>query len=319
MKIGVLGTGHLGKIHLKCINTIPEFDLVGFYDASAEVRSQVSEDFSLKAYDRVEDLLEAVDVVDIVTPTPTHYELAKMAMQSGKHVFIEKPVTETVEQARELIAMQDKYGVRVQIGHVERYNPAYLALLGFDLQPMFMEGHRLAMFNPRGTDVSVVLDLMIHDLDLVLQLAKSKVKNIHAKGVSVVSGSHDICNARIEFENGCVANLTASRISLKQMRKLRMFQNNAYVSIDMLEKQAQIITLKDEKPDSEMTFELPTGQGTKWVDVSMPEAQPNNAIASELAEFYEAIVDNKTTRVSLEEGYSALSLAHDIIKACDEN
>ena len=184
---------------------------------------------------------------------------------------------------------------------------------------MFMEGHRLAMFNPRGTDVSVVLDLMIHDLDLVLQLANSRVKEIRAKGVSIVSPSHDICNARLEFENGCVANLTASRVSLKQMRKLRMFQSDAYVSIDMLDKQAQIITLKDEKPDGDMAFELETGKGTKWVDVTMPESQPNNAIASELSEFYDAIAKEGPTRVSLEQGYSALSLAHEIIKACDAN
>lgn len=319
MKIGVLGTGHLGKIHLKCIRSIPEFVLTGFYDASEDVRIAVSQEFGIKAFADPQSLIEAVDVVDIVTPTPTHYDLAKQAMASGKHVFIEKPVTETVEQARELIALQEEYGVRVQIGHVERYNPAYLALNDFDLKPMFIEGHRLAMFNPRGTDVSVVLDLMIHDLDLVLQLANSRVKEIRAKGVSIVSPSHDICNARLEFENGCVANLTASRVSLKQMRKLRMFQSDAYVSIDMLEKQSQIITLTDEKPDGETTFELPTNQGSKWVDVSMPDSRPNNAIATELSEFYEAVEKQGPTRVSLEEGYSALSLAHEIIKACDAN
>lgn len=317
MKIGVLGAGHLGKIHIKCIQNIPELELVGFYDASTSNAQKVSEDLTVRAYESVDVLIDAVDIVDIVTPTPSHFELAKQSMKAGKHVFIEKPVTETVEQARELLAMQHEFGVRAQIGHVERYNPAYLALLDFNLKPMFIEGHRLAMFNPRGTDVSVVLDLMIHDLDLVLQLANSEVEEIRAKGVKIVSGSHDICNARIEFKNGCVANLTASRVSLKQMRKLRMFQNDAYVSIDMLEKQAQIITLKDNEPSGELKFELETGQGTKWVDVQMPDVKPNNAIVSELSEFYHSIVDDKPIRVSLEQGYSALSLAHDIIKACD--
>ncbi|MDX1685831.1 MAG: Gfo/Idh/MocA family oxidoreductase [Saprospiraceae bacterium] len=317
MKIGVLGTGHLGKIHLKCIGSIPDLELIGFYDESKETRESVKKEFDLKAFESVDELIDQADIVDIVTPTSTHYELAKRSMSAGKHVFIEKPVTETVEQARDLLAMQTKYGVRAQIGHVERYNPAYLALLDFDLNPMFMEGHRLSTFNPRGTDVSVVLDLMIHDLDLVLQLANSRVKDIRAKGVNVVSPSHDICNARLEFENGCVANLTASRISLKQMRKLRMFQNNAYVSIDMLEKQAQIITLEDDKPDSDMAFELDTGNNTKWVNIRMPDARPNNAIVTELTEFHRAIADGGPIRVSLEEGYSALSLAHDIIKACD--
>ncbi len=318
MKIGVLGAGHLGKIHIKCIRSIEDLDLVGFYDSSETNATKVATELNISAFNSVDELIDACDIIDIVTPTPTHYDLAVQAMKAGRHVFIEKPVTETVEQAEALLKMQDEYGVRVQIGHVERYNPAYLALNDFDLNPMFIEGHRLATFNPRGTDVSVVLDLMIHDLDLVLKLAKSKVKEIRAKGVKIASNAHDICNARVEFENGCVANLTASRISTKQMRKLRLFQSDAYVSIDMLEKQAQIINLTDDKPDSEQAFELPTTSGSKWVNVNMPTSEPNNAIVSELAEFHKAIVTNSPTRVSLEEGYSALSLAHLIMKACDE-
>lgn len=318
MKIGVLGAGHLGKIHIKCIRQVPQLELVGFYDISPETRESVSKDLDIRAFSKVEDLLAEVDIVDIVTPTPTHYDLAKQAMEAGKHVFLEKPVTETVEQARDLLRMQEEHGVRVQIGHVERFNPAYLAVEKFKLRPMFIEGHRLATFNPRGTDVSVVLDLMIHDLDLILRLVGSEVVEIRAKGVSVVSNSHDICNARLEFANGCVANITASRISLKQMRKLRLFQEDAYVTIDMLDKSAQIITLEDKDPQTEKALPLETPRGQQWITIHDPQSEPNNAIATELQTFYEAISENKPIRVSLEEGYSALSLAHKIIQACDE-
>ena len=316
--IGVLGAGHLGKIHIKCIQEIDELKLVGFYDPDEVNARKVGEDLKVKAFGSVDDLIAACEIVDIVTPTPTHYDLAVRAMKAGRHVFIEKPVTQNVEQAEELVRMQDELGVRVQIGHVERFNPAYLALKDKSLAPMFIEGHRLATYNPRGNDVSVVLDLMIHDLDLVLQLVPFDIKEIRANGVRVIGSSHDICNARIEFANGCIANLTASRISLKQMRKLRLFQKDAYVTIDMLEKQAQIISLSDEKPSDDMTMELPTPEGNKWISIKMPESKPNNAIVSELKEFYDAIITEGPITVSLEEGYSALSLAHEIIKVCDE-
>lgn len=319
MKIGVLGAGHLGKIHIKCIKMIPEYDLVGFFDADSNIRQQVQEEYGVTAFESVEQLIEAVEVVDIVTPTTTHFDLAMQVISRGRHAFIEKPVTQTVEQARELISMQHEYGARVQIGHVERFNPAYLAVEQFELKPMFIEGHRLATFNPRGTDVSVVLDLMIHDLDLILKLVGSEVEKIHAKGVSVVSNSHDICNARLQFKNGCVANITASRISLKQMRKLRLFQGDAYVTIDMLEKKAQIITLDENDPGHDMAMLLDTPKGQRWITMNEPIAEPNNAIQSELFEFYQSIVSKKPIKVSLEEGYTALSLAHKIIEACEED
>lgn len=319
MKIGVLGTGHLGKIHIKCIKNIEQWELVGFFDANADTRAQVSEDLEVTAYDSMDALMDEVDALDIVTPTPSHFDLAKKAILAGKHVFIEKPVTETVEQAEELMRLQNEHGVYIQIGHVERFNPAYLAVEQFDLAPMFIEGHRLATFNPRGTDVSVVLDLMIHDLDLILKLVRSPVKSVHANGVSVVSNTHDICNARVAFENGCVANITASRISLKQMRKLRLFQEDAYVTIDMLEKEAQIITLKDEETNGSTAMPLETPKGKKWISIHAPEATPNNAIQSELTEFYISIQDKSEVKVPLTEGYSALSLAHKIIEACESN
>ena len=319
LKIGVLGTGHLGKIHLKCLQlTEGIYDLLGFYDVDAENAAQVSKDFNLTLFDSVDALIEAVDVVDIVTPTITHFDLAAKAIEKGKHVFIEKPLTHTVEEARELLKLKEKYGVKVQVGHVERFNPALLSLADMELNPMFIEGHRLATFNPRGTDVSVVLDLMIHDLDIVLSLVNSEVTNVSASGVSVVSTTPDISNARIEFANGCVANLTASRLSLKQMRKVRFFQTDAYISLDFLEKQAQIVRLYDEKDveeaKKEMLMELPTAKGKKFLDVSMPDIEPVNAIKLELETFAQSILENTNPRVSIEDGYQALELAHQIIE-----
>jgi len=319
LKIGVLGAGHLGKIHLKCLQlTEGVYDLVGFYDADLENAKQVAKDFNLSLFDSVDDLIDAVDVVDIVTPTPTHFELAVKVIQKGKHVFIEKPLTHTVEEARELLKLKEQYGVKVQVGHVERFNPALLSIADMELNPMFIEGHRLATFNPRGTDVSVVLDLMIHDLDIVLNLVKSEVTHVSASGVSVVSETPDISNARIEFANGCVANLTASRLSLKQMRKVRFFQSDAYISLDFLEKQAQIVRLYDEKDveeaKKEMLMELPTAKGKKFLDVAMPDIEPVNAIKLELETFAESILNDTEPRVSIKDGYQALELAHQIIE-----
>ena len=221
LKIGLLGAGHLGKIHLKCIQMVDQYNLIGFYDPDDQNAKIAEETYGIKRWKDLDDLLESVDVIDIVTPTITHFELAKKAIQYGKHVFIEKPLTHTMNEAKELLQLSKDAGLKIQVGHVERFNPAFLALEGTPLNPMFIEAHRLALFNPRGTDVSVILDLMIHDLDLVLSLVDSEVKHISASGVSVVSNTPDISNARIEFENGAVANLTASRISMKQMRKLR--------------------------------------------------------------------------------------------------
>jgi predicted dehydrogenase len=261
-----------------------------------------------------------VDAVDIVTPTTTHFALAKQAAELGKHFFIEKPLTHTVKEAEDLIEIVKKQGVIVQIGHVERFNPAFLSIKDTKVSPMFIEAHRLASFNPRGTDVSVVLDLMIHDIDLILHLVKSDIKSIHASGVAIVSASPDIANARIEFENGCVANLTASRMSLKQMRKVRFFQPDAYISLDFLEKNAQIIRLlaqNDENTqgvDFSTLMPLETAKGTKWIDINMPEPLKVNAIQMELETFAESILHNKPIQVTIEDGYKALKVAHQIIE-----
>lgn len=318
LDIGVLGVGHLGRIHLKCIQMVEQLNLVGFYDPDDRNASRAIKEFGIKRFDTQEELIEAVAVVDIVTPTTTHFALAKAAIQKGKHVFIEKPVTQTPNEAAELIQLIIKHQIKAQVGHVERFNPALLALGKEQLNPMFIEAHRLAMFNPRGTDVSVVLDLMIHDLDIVLHLVKSPIKSIHASGVAIVSSTPDISNARIEFENGCIANLTASRISLKQMRKLRLFQKGAYISMDFLKKQSEIIRLYDEKDitpeNAAKMLQLDTNDGTKYIAITAPNSEEINAIKTELSSFANSIQQDTKPVVTIEDGYKALRLAHDILQ-----
>lgn len=314
MRYGVLGAGHLGKIHLRCIHESNELTLVGFYDADKAMAEAVARSTGFKAFDRPEALFEECDVIDIVTPTTTHHHLARMALQAGKHVFIEKPVTHTIEEARELIELKNKLGLLIQVGHVERYNPAFLALENHKISPMFVEGHRLATFNPRGTDVSVVLDLMIHDLDILLTLVPFPIQSIVANGVSVVSESPDICNARITFENGCVANLTASRISLKQMRKMRLFQRDAYISLDFLERKSSLLRLFNEQPAEGIpSMELETPKGSKWITMETPEMEPVNAIRLELERFAQAIKGEIPCQVPIEDGLKALETAYRII------
>jgi predicted dehydrogenase len=312
LKIGVIGAGHLGKIHLKCLLDLPEhYRLVGLFDIDSAVAFAASQQFGVPAFASYEALLEAVDVVDIVTPTITHFELAIAAIQQGKHLFIEKPVTQTVAEAHQLIAAAKKHGILAQVGHVERFNPAILAVRDVAMNPMFIEAHRLANFNPRGTDVPVVLDLMIHDIDIVLSLVRSPVKSVSASGVAVVSDSPDIANARIEFENGCVANLTASRISMKQMRKVRLFQKDAYISLDFLEKSAQVVRMHEPggEPAGIPSFELETPGGTRVISMEMPPAEPVNAIKEELKTLAVSILRSEKTAVPLEDGAAALEVA----------
>ncbi|MBL0049747.1 MAG: Gfo/Idh/MocA family oxidoreductase [Bacteroidetes bacterium] len=316
IRIGVLGAGHLGKIHIKLIKEIPTFDLIGFYDPDDENAAKVIAEFGINRYDSVDSLLEEVDAVDIVTPTITHYKCAAKALKKSKHVFIEKPITNTIKEAKSLIDLTREANVKVQVGHVERFNPAFTAALPYCSKPMFIETHRLAQFNPRGTDVSVVLDLMIHDIDIILSVVKANVKKISASGVAVVSDTPDIANARLEFDNGCVANLTASRISMKNMRKTRFFQKDAYISIDFLEKEANIVRLKniEGEPDPlSVTIDLGKGKGQKQIYFDSPKPQAVNAIKKELETFYDAIVNDTTPIVSIDDGYKALDVAYKII------
>ncbi len=315
LKAGVLGAGHLGKIHLRLLQQSENYELVGFYDASATVRASIAEEFGYTPYDSMEALIDACDMVDVVTPTTYHYECAKKVITAGKHLFIEKPITNTVEEAQEILALAKQHNVMGQVGHVERFNPAFMSVNNAIESPMFIESHRLAEFNPRGTDVPVVLDLMIHDIDAILSVVHSPVKSVSASGVSVISETPDIANARIEFENGCVANLTASRISLKNMRKSRFFQKDAYISVDFLEKKVEVVKMKDapENPD-DFAMILQNAEGIKkQIYFDNPDVPSNNAILDELDAFAKAIHNNTTPIVSLEAGTKALRVAKMVI------
>lgn len=314
VKIGVLGAGHLGKIHIKLLKQIPSAELIGFYDVNEDTRQKVSDELGVKAFATINELLDLADAVDIVTPTTSHFELAKTALTCGKHFFIEKPLTNTLEEAKQLLMLAEESRVKAQVGHVERFNPAYLAVEKLNISPMFIETHRLAQFNPRGTDVSVVLDLMIHDIDIILSLVKAEVRKLSASGVAVISNSPDIANARIEFDNGCVANITASRISMKNMRKMRVFQKDTYVSMDFLSKQVEIISLEDEPKEGMNASEVTLADNQKrYVHFEMPEVTPVNSIERELSLFIDSIIHHKETVVSLTDGYRAMELAYRII------
>lgn len=317
LKVGVLGAGHLGKIHLRLLNESEKYELVGFYDPDEINAKKVEAEFGYTNFENMNTLIDAVAVVDIVTPTLSHFDCAKKAITNGKHVFIEKPITNTIAEAEELLILEKKHNIKGQVGHVERFNPAFIAVQKQIQNPMFIETHRLAEFNPRGTDVPVVLDLMIHDIDAILSVVKSEVKQINASGVSVISDSPDIANARIEFESGCVANLTASRISLKNMRKSRFFQKDAYISVDFLEKKVEVVKMKDapEKPgDFDMILQNAEGV-KKHIYFENPDIETNNAIADELNTFADAIINNTIPVVSLKQGTQALKVALQII-AC---
>lgn len=316
LKAGVLGAGHLGKIHLRLLNQSEKYELMGFYDPDKENAQKVSQEFGYQCFDSIDSLIESCDMVDVVTPTLNHFECAERIITRGKHLFIEKPIANTVEEAEHIIALAKKHNVKGQVGHVERFNPAFLAVKNSINNPMFIEAHRLAEFNPRGTDVPVVLDLMIHDIDVILSIVQSKVKHISASGALVISQSPDIANARIEFENGCVANLTASRISMKNMRKSRFFQKDAYISVDFLEKRVEVVKMKDAPEiagDFDMILQNAEGE-KKQIYFEVPEIKGNNAILNELEVFADAINNNTTPVVTLEQGTEALRIAKQIIE-----
>jgi predicted dehydrogenase len=326
VRIGLLGAGHLGKIHLKCIKLVEGFELIGFYDPDAEKVKEVEKEFGLKSFESVSALIDASDAVDIVTPTVSHFSCASEAIRKSKHVFIEKPIVTTPEQALQLIELASEADVKVQVGHVERFNPAFSAAKDHLNKPMFIETHRLAQFNPRGTDVPVVLDLMIHDIDIILSVVKSKIRKINASGVNVVSDTPDIANARLEFDNGAVANLTASRISLKNMRKSRFFQRDAYITVDFLDKVTEIVKMEeiDQIPDDPFAMVLDLGKDKKKrrIIFDKPEINPVNAIEEELRSFSNSIIHNTTPPVTIDDGYQALHVAQmimDRIEASSDN
>ncbi len=314
LKIGVIGAGHLGKFHLNNWAAIEGVKLIGFCDTDDENAKVVAEKYAIPRFATTNELLDACDAVDIVAPTTFHFELCEAAIKKGKHVFVEKPLANTMDEARALVKLAKEANIKFQVGHVERFNPAFLALKNMPLQPMFIEVHRLAQFNPRGTDVSVILDLMIHDIDIILHLVKSNVNYISANGVAVMSDTPDIANVRIEFDNGCVANLTSSRISMKKMRKMRLFQKDAYIGIDFLEKKTEVIKLNTPEDKDVFTFDIETNNGKKTIAVANPLVQEVNAIKMELEEFKNAILSNTETAVPVVDGFRAMEVAHQILE-----
>jgi len=319
LKIGVFGTGHLGKFHLNNWKEIEGVELVGFYDPSDEIANEVADRYSLKRFRHEDELIDAADAIDIVTPTQYHFKLCEKAIRKGKHVFVEKPMAHTMDEAKALVKLVQESKIKFQVGHVERFNPAFLAARTLQLNPMFIEVHRLAQFNPRGTEVSVILDLMIHDIDAILSIVKSDVRTISANGVAVMTNTPDIANVRIEFNNGCVANLTSSRISMKKMRKMRLFQKDAYIGVDFLEKKTEVIKMKTPDDENVFAFDIETPSGTKTLAIANPAVPEVNAIKKELQEFVTAIRNNTQTIVSEIDGYRAMEIAHQILYKINQN
>ena len=313
LKLGVFGVGHLGKFHLNNWKEISGVELVGFYDPDDVAAQEVSDKYQLPRFLYPEQLIAVCDAIDIVAPTHLHFDLCEKAIKKGKHVFVEKPLANTMDEARALVKLVKESNVKMQVGHVERFNPAYLATQGLQMNPMFIEVHRLAQFNPRGTEVSVILDLMIHDIDIILNLVKSEVKAISASGVAVMTDTPDIANVRIEFNNGCVVNLTSSRISMKRMRKMRLFQKDAYIGIDFLNKKTEIIKLKGSQDLEAFSFDLDTPHGKRTIAVLNPVIPEVNAIKMELEKFRDAVLNNTPTIVSEVDGYRAMDIAHQIL------
>jgi predicted dehydrogenase len=315
VKIGVIGAGHLGKIHLKLLKEIAGYDIVGFCDVDNANAEKVAHDMGITRYLSMTELIDNCDAIDVVTPTTTHYEIAALAAKKFKHVFIEKPLTHTLPEAARLVKLVDEAGVKCMIGHVERFNPALLSIDRTMVKPLFIEVHRLAQFNPRGTDVSVVHDLMIHDIDIILSLVKANVKRVSASGVAIVSQSPDIANARIEFDNGCVANVTASRISVKNMRKMRIFQQGAYISLDFLEQTSEVFRISDVAQSTDPPpFEIELADTTKkYITYEQPEKKPVNAIKMELELFLHSIQHDTPTPVGIHDGYHAMELGQRIL------
>ncbi len=322
VKIGVVGVGHLGQTHARLLRQIGNADLVGVYDIDESKSQNLSKELNTKAFDSLKNMLNEVEAVSVVTPTSVHHEIAVVLMESGKHCFIEKPVTSTVEEAEDICRLAKEKKVKVQVGHIERFNPAVLALANLKLDPMFIESHRLAQFKPRALDVAVVLDLMVHDIDLILNFVKSTVMSIDASGVGVISETIDIANARIKFKNGTVANLTSSRISQRQMRKMRLFQRDAYISLDFADGIAEVYRATKTDMPMPSGISLGTigiGDSVRAISYEQPQAPQVNSLKMELELFINSIIDDAPTAVSPEEGVEVLRVANTIVKQIEES
>jgi predicted dehydrogenase len=318
LRAGIFGLGHLGKIHLKVLKEIcnerNDIEIAGIFDSNNESNASISEENNFSVNNSADELIGKIDIAIIVTPTSSHYELAYKTISAGINTFIEKPVTDTTEEANKLLKLAEGMDVKIQIGHIERFNPAILALDNYKLSPMFIETHRLSQFNPRGTDVSVIQDLMIHDIDIILNLVKSKVKKIDANGVAIITDKIDIANARIQFENGCVANITASRISMNKMRKMRLFQKSAYISIDFLQNSSEVFKIGDGTGENSIALtEFEQGNKNIKIFYERPPVKEVNSMKYEVNKFIDAIINNEEPIVTLEDGLQALEVANEIV------
>ena len=311
--IALIGLGHIGKIHLKILNDNPNWNLIGVFDTDKLLCQTIASQYNIKAFKTLNEAIETAHVIDIATPSDTHFEIAKSAIINGKHVFIEKPVTSHLKEALQLQKYINESGVFFQVGHVERFNPAFIAAKPYLNAPKFIEIHRLAQYNSRGTDVSVVLDIMLHDLDLLLSIVKSNVKKIHVSGCNLISNSADIVNARIEFENGCVANITANRMAFKNMRKFRVFTDDNFVSINLLDKVTEVIKIKNASLNSKnLIIDPGNNQVKKEIVFEHPIILPCNAINEELNSLFESINNNKKTIIDIDDAIQVLKLIKDI-------
>jgi predicted dehydrogenase len=318
LKLGVIGTGHLGKLHTKMFRSIENCELIGIYDSNLDQAKAVSEEFGVPSVTSLEDLLSKVDAVSIAATTTAHHVLAKKCFEKGVHVFIEKPITATIKEAEELVEISEMKKLNLQVGHIERFNPALVAMEKYINDPKFIQTDRLAQFNPRGTDVAVVLDLMIHDIDIILSLVKSDVVEVQANGVAVVSDHLDIANARLQFENGAVANVTASRISQKKMRKMRIFQKDTYVALDFVtgvSEAYRLLTPDAEVVPTQISFgEIGVGEKRKKLVYEQPEQKEINALQYELQLFVNSVINKTKPVVSGVDGLRALKVAQLIIQ-----
>ena len=326
IKAGVIGVGHLGRHHARVYSQIPEAQLIGIHDTDSEKAQRIAKEFDTRYFENLSDLVERIDAVSLVVPTTFHYSLACDILGWGKNLLVEKPITETVKQAEELVSLVGSKNVILQVGHIERFNPAFKAIENLKLEPKFIESHRLAQFNPRGTDVAVVLDLMIHDLDLILSLVKSKVKTIEAAAIPVISDSEDIANARLTFENGCVANITSSRISARPLRKMRLFEKNSYISLDFLQRSVEIYKLvdadfvpKEERGKKTVVGNIPSGEMGKTIIYEKPEIENEDLLTLEIKSFLDAVKEKKHPKVSGEDGKRALEVALEVVDKAKEH